>query len=54
MTSNTVITDSKWHHVGLVYDGTEKRLYVVGQEVAKDSLSLLFEPDVLRVQTSIQ
>ena len=36
--SETVITDSRWHHVGLVYDldALKRRLYVDGAEVAKD------------------
>jgi hypothetical protein len=36
--SETVITDDKWHHIGLVYDLDESRrhLYVDGVEVAAD------------------
>jgi N-acetylneuraminic acid mutarotase len=37
--SDSVITDGRWHHVGLVYDfdGFHRRLYVDGAEVAKDT-----------------
>jgi len=36
--SDSVITDSQWHHVGLVYnrDSLQRHLYVDGTEVAKD------------------
>ena len=34
--SNVVITDNKWHHVGLVWDGTHRHLYVDDEEVAAD------------------
>jgi hypothetical protein len=37
--SDSVITDDQWHHVGLVYDFDDfhRRLYVDGDEVAKDT-----------------
>jgi len=37
--SESVITDSQWHHIGLVYDFTtmKRHLYVDGTEVAVDS-----------------
>lgn len=35
--SQTVITDGNWHHVGLVWDGSSRILYVDGIEVASDT-----------------
>lgn len=35
LTSQTVITDNRWHHIGLVWDGLDMRLYVDGEEAAK-------------------
>jgi len=32
-----VITDIQWHHVGFVWDGSYRALYVDGIEVAKDN-----------------
>ena len=32
----SVITDGQWHQVGLVWDGSKRKLYVDGVEVAKD------------------
>jgi len=39
LVSESVVTDDKWHHVGLVYDfvGLHRYLYVDGIEVARDS-----------------
>jgi len=37
MQSELVITDEVWHHVGIVWDGSRRYLYVDGQEVAKDT-----------------
>jgi glucose/arabinose dehydrogenase len=37
LVSASVITDGQWHHVGLVWDGTYRRLYVDGTEVAADT-----------------
>ncbi|MBN1816562.1 MAG: family 10 glycosylhydrolase [Sedimentisphaerales bacterium] len=34
--SQTVITDGDWHHVGVVWDGLRRSLYVDGQQVAHD------------------
>ncbi len=39
--SNTVITDDTWHHVGLVWSGTQRALYVDDIEVARDEMSQL-------------
>jgi len=38
--SNFIITDDIWHHVGFVWDGSYRTLYVDGIEVAKDTNSL--------------
>ena len=35
--SETIITDGQWHHVGFVWDGSYRSLYVNGVEVAKDT-----------------
>ncbi len=35
--SDVVISDGKWHRIGLVWDGAERLLYVDGQEVARDA-----------------
>jgi hypothetical protein len=37
LVSESVITDMQWHHVGFVWDGSCRALYVDGIEVAKDS-----------------
>jgi N-acetylneuraminic acid mutarotase len=34
------ITDGQWHHVGFVWDGTFRSLYVDGTEVARDTQAL--------------
>jgi len=34
--SDVVITDGKWHRIGLAWDGADRILYVDGQEVARD------------------
>ncbi len=34
--SEVVITDGNWHHVGVVWDGSRRYLYVDGVEVASD------------------
>lgn len=34
--SETVITDGQWHHIGLVWNGSYRLLYVDGAEVARD------------------
>ena len=38
--SQAVITDGTWHHIGLVWDGSCRILYVDDAEVAKDSAPL--------------
>jgi hypothetical protein len=35
--SESIITDEKWHHIGFVWDGSYRILYVDGIEVAKDT-----------------
>jgi len=37
--SSVVITDGAWHHVGLVWDGTDRALYVDDVEVARGTLT---------------
>ena len=39
--SNYIITDDIWHHVGFVWDGSHRTLYVDGIEVSKDTNPLL-------------
>jgi len=41
ITSEFVVTDNQWHHVGFVWDGSYRYLYVDGAEVAKDALPLI-------------
>ncbi|OHB77815.1 MAG: hypothetical protein A2Z25_18340 [Planctomycetes bacterium RBG_16_55_9] len=38
--SEFIITDGQWRHVGLVWDGSRRRLYVDGAEVARDAGTL--------------
>ena len=38
--SETVITDGQWHHIGFVWDGSYRTLYVDGIEVTKDTVAL--------------
>jgi len=40
LSSQSVITDSQWHHIGLVWNGSRRFLYVDGVEVAKDTAAL--------------
>jgi CD109 antigen len=35
LTSQIVVTDNRWHHIGLVWDGRDMRLYVDGVEAAR-------------------
>jgi subtilisin family serine protease len=35
--SESVVTDGQWHHIGFVWDGAYRSLYVDGVEVAKDT-----------------
>ena len=44
LASQAVITDGDWHHVGLTWDGTTRRLYVNDVMVAEDEPLLM--PDV--------
>jgi hypothetical protein len=37
LSSQTVITDGQWHHIGLVWDGSYRSLYVDGTAVAIDT-----------------
>jgi hypothetical protein len=37
LVSNTCICDNDWHEVGFVWDGTNRRIYVDGEEVAHDT-----------------
>ena len=36
LVSNVVVTDGRWHHVGVVWTGFRRYLYVDGVQVAKD------------------
>jgi Tol biopolymer transport system component len=38
--SESVITDGQWHHIGFVWDGSYRQLYVDGAQVAKDTVTL--------------
>ena len=40
--SETIITDGQWHRVGLVWDGSNRKLYVDGVAVAEDT-----QPDLI-------
>jgi len=37
LVSESIITDGQWHHIGFVWDGSYRALYVDGTEVAKDT-----------------
>jgi hypothetical protein len=37
LVSEFVITDDQWHHIGFVWDGSRRRLYVDAAEVAADA-----------------
>ena len=41
--SQSVVTDGQWHHVGFVWDGSYRSLYVDGIEVVKDT-NILIQP----------
>jgi len=41
LTSTTIITDGNWHHVGLVWDGSNRTLYVDEAAVVADTQSNL-------------
>ena len=36
LVSEFIITDSQWHHIGFVWDGAYRILYVDGTEAARD------------------
>jgi hypothetical protein len=38
--SQAVITDGTWHHIGLIWDGSYRMLYLDDAEVAKDTAPL--------------
>ena len=38
--SQSIITDGNWHHIGFVWDGQYRYLYVDGVEAAKDGTAL--------------
>jgi hypothetical protein len=42
LVSESVITDGAWHHIGLVWDGSYRYLYVDGAEVARDAAALSY------------
>ena len=37
LVSESVISDGQWHHIGFVWDGAYRSLYVDGVEVARDT-----------------
>jgi hypothetical protein len=37
LVSESIITDGQWHHIGFIWDGAYRSLYVDGAEVAKDA-----------------
>jgi hypothetical protein len=41
LASESVITDDQWHHVGIVWDGSRRCLYVDEEEVAKDTSDMI-------------
>ena len=43
--SDVVVTDNQWHRIALVWDGTDRILYVDGQEAARDEQVELVVPD---------
>jgi len=42
--SETTITDGQWHRIGLVWDGSNRTLYVDGVAVAQDMQNGLESP----------
>ena len=38
--SQVIITDGQWHHIGFVWDGSYRALYVDGVEVKKDETAV--------------
>jgi len=43
--SDVVITDGRWHRIGLVWDGSDRILYVDGRETVRDEQGELAIPD---------
>jgi len=43
--SDKVITSGNWHHVGFVWDGSNRILYIDDIEVARDTLAGLRDCD---------
>ena len=43
--SEAVITDGQWHRIAMIWDGTNRRLYVDGEEVATDTQDDLASSD---------
>jgi len=43
--SDAVITDDQWHRIGITWDGSHRRLYVDGEEVATDTQDGLASSD---------
>jgi hypothetical protein len=41
LTSSAIVTDGAWHHVGFVWDGANRILYVDEVEVARDTQTSL-------------
>ena len=39
LSSNTVLSLNSWHHIAYVYDGSEKRLYLDGQQISSVAAS---------------
>lgn len=39
LASSVVVTDGKWHHVGIAWDGSHRHLYVDKTEIVADSLA---------------
>ena len=39
LVSDVIVTDGNWHEIGLVWDGSDRILYVDDAEVARDTLS---------------
>jgi len=37
LVSESVVTDDQWHHIGFVWDGSYRAIYLDGVEVAKDT-----------------
>jgi L-ascorbate metabolism protein UlaG (beta-lactamase superfamily) len=37
LVSESIVTDDQWHHIGFVWDGSYRALYVDGAEIAKDA-----------------